>query len=363
MTVDETVIYRPTYRIDRSFEWNAEHGPDFAGPFPAVPATPMTELFGIPVRSRFGVAASILVNARWFETYSRLGFDLLTYKTIRIKQRLAHPWPNWAFLDDCEAARIDDPDAVLLTASETPRDPLVATAVGSIGMPSSAPEFWLRDIRRCRDLLRPGQALIVSIVATADSETGPDEFVAEFEQLATMARDAGAQAIEANLSCPNVARREGEVYRDVELTGRIAAATRQGAGDLPLLLKLGPIEDPAEMARLLRAVSGRADGIVMINAASRRVVDAAGAPSFGAGRVRAGIIGGALHGIALRCVRQAVAIVQRDRLGLEILAVGGASSPERVRAFRDAGAYAVLVASAAAWDPGLAVRIKSAGVA
>jgi dihydroorotate dehydrogenase len=352
---------QPTYRIDRSFEWNAEHGPDFTGPFPTVPATPMTEFFGIPVRSRFGVAASVLVNARWVETYSRLGFDLLTYKTVRIKKRIAHAWPNWAFLDEAEAARIDDPDAVLRTASEMPQCPLAATAVGSIGMPSSAPEFWLRDIRRCRELLPPGQALIVSIVGTADSAAGPDAFVAEFEQLAAMARAAGAQAIEANLSCPNVDQREGEVYRDVEMTGRIAAATRLGAGNLPLLLKLGPIEDAAEMARLLRAVNGRADGIVMINAASRRIVDAAGAPSFGAGRERAGIIGGALHGLALRCVRQAVEIVERDRLALKILAVGGASSRERVRAFHDAGAYAVQAASGAIWDPDLAVRVKEAG--
>jgi dihydroorotate dehydrogenase len=115
------------------------------------------------------------------------------------------------------------------------------------------------------------------------------------------------------------------------------------------------------MARLLRAVNGRADGIVMINAASRRIVDAAGAPSFGAGRERAGIIGGALHGLALRCVRQAVEIVERDRLALKILAVGGASSRERVQAFHDAGAYAVQAASGAIWDPDLAVRVKEAG--
>jgi dihydroorotate dehydrogenase len=355
-------VRQPTYRIDRSFEWNAEHGPDFTGPFPAVPETPMTEFFGTPVRSCFGVAASILVNARWVETYSRLGFDLLTYKTIRIKKRIAHAWPNWAFLDDGEAARIDDPDAVLRTTVDTPPVALAATAVGSIGMPSSAPEFWLRDIRSCRDLLPQGQALIVSIVATVDSVAGPEAFVAEFEQLAAMARVAGAQAIEANLSCPNVDQREGEVYRDVEMAGRIAAATRLGAGDLPLLLKLGPIEDPAEMARLLQAVDGRADGLVMINAASRRIVDAAGAPSFGAGRERAGIIGGALHGIALRCVRQAVDIVERDGLALKVLAVGGASSAERVQEFRDAGAYAVLAASGAIWDPELAVRVKAAGV-
>ena len=45
----------PTYRIDRSFEWNWQHGPHFDGPWPAVPATPMKTFLGFPVRSRFGI--------------------------------------------------------------------------------------------------------------------------------------------------------------------------------------------------------------------------------------------------------------------------------------------------------------------
>ncbi len=79
----------PTYRTDRSFEWNHANGPDFAGPWPAVPDTPMKEFFGLPVRSRFGVPASVLVNSRWMGTYARLGFDILTYKTVRSQARVA----------------------------------------------------------------------------------------------------------------------------------------------------------------------------------------------------------------------------------------------------------------------------------
>src|SRR5260221_9953365 len=73
----------PVYRLDRTFEQNAAEGPSFSGSFPEVPVTPTKDFFGTSVASRIGVAASLLVNERWFELYSRLGFDLLTYKTIR----------------------------------------------------------------------------------------------------------------------------------------------------------------------------------------------------------------------------------------------------------------------------------------
>jgi dihydroorotate dehydrogenase len=62
--------------------------------------------------------------------------------------------------------------------------------------------------------------------------------------------------------------------------------------------------------------------------------------------------------IAMDCVRNAVEIVRRGGLELKIIAVGGVHSPERVRAYIDAGAYAALAASACAWDPYLAIRTK-----
>ena len=112
------------------------------------------------------------------------------------------------------------------------------------------------------------------------------------------------------------------------------------------------------MAELLRSLSGVVDGVVMINAPSRLIVNASGAAAFGANRERAGMMGGAVFDIAMACVRNAVDIVRRDGLNLHILAVGGVCSIERIKAFFDAGAYAVLGASACAWDPYLAIRAK-----
>ena len=334
----------PLYRLDRTFEQNAAAGPNFAGPYPEVPSTPMKDFLGYRVASRFGIAASLVLNERWFELYSRLGFDLLTYKTIRSRERRAHPPPNWLFLDEPNLAERSCSDAAiaLKTIGDIPAAPLTATAAGSIGMPSSAPEVWRRDIRNCRARLRAGQVLIVSVVGTADAGTSEAEFVADFGALAAEAKDAGAQVVELNFSCPNVGRRESEVYRDTDSAVKIAKAARAAIGSLPLLVKVGVIEQHEQMSGLLQSLSGIVDGVVMINAPRRMILDKNGAPAFGSNRAHAGMMGGATFDVAMQCVQSAVNIVQRDRLALHVLAVGGVHSPERISAFFDAGAYAVL---------------------
>jgi dihydroorotate dehydrogenase (NAD+) catalytic subunit len=347
----------PVYRLDCTFERNAAAGPAFSGPYADVPITPMKDFLGYRVASRIGIAASLLVSERWFELYSRLGFDLLTYKTIRSRERLAHPLPNWLYLDERGLAS-HSATAPLQAVDAIPSAPLTATAAGSIGMPSRAPEVWRSDIRKCRARLRPGQVMIVSVVGTADADTSEAAFTEDFGALTAEARHAGAQVVELNFSCPNVGRRESEVYRDTEVAARIAAAARAAAGPLPLLVKIGPLEDRDRMADLLQRLSGLVDGVVMINAPSRTIVDAAGTPVFGASRERAGMMGGAVFDIAMKCVRNAVEIVRQDGLNLHVVAVGGVCSPERITAFIDAGAYAVLAASACTWDPYLAIRAK-----
>jgi hypothetical protein len=53
-----------------------------------------------------------------------------------------------------------------------------------------------------------------------------------------------------------------------------------------------------------------------------------------------------------------VSIIDRDQLGLKVVAVGGAASVNEVQAFLRAGAYAALSASSVAWNPYLAADIK-----
>lgn len=343
-----------TYRIDRSYDWNYEHGPAFAGQPPKVPNTPHKDYFGIPVRSRIGVAAGLLLNGNWIELYSRLGFDLLTYKTVRSGYRKCQPLPNWIYVDAPEVST----QKVLYRADRRPKNATEVTSAVSFGMPSKSPEVWTADVARARKRLRDGQALIVSVVASPQPGDGERELIEDFARLAGMAREAGAQVIEANLSCPNVCTSEGNVYLDPGLSKKVAQAMRKEAKEVPLTLKAGYYEDKTQLKKFLRAVAGSAEGVVMVNGVSCRVKNRDGTPAFGKGRETVGVLGRGINNSCLANVRSAVGFIEKEKLPLKILAVGGVSSPEDAAAYFDSGAYAVLMGSAPMFDPLLAVRMK-----
>ena len=349
-----------TYRIDRSYDWNYENGPSYDGPWPRVPRTPGKEFLGIPVHSRLGIAAGLLLNADWIKLYSRLGFDILTYKTVRVRARQCQPLPNWVVVDAARPLDGRAADEVLARRRRRPRDTANITSAVSFGMPSKAPGVWQADVARARKALPAGQALVVSVVASPLPGDGPSKMVAQYGLLAELARDAGAQVVEANLSCPNVCTAEGNVFLDPDLSGQVARAMRRSAADLPITLKAGYFADPKRLGRFLRQVSGWVDGVVLVNGMSRRVVDPDGSPAFGPGREVVGVLGRGIHAACLANVRSAMRAIERDKLELRVLAVGGVLAEADVEDYRRAGAHAVLMGGGPMFDPGLAVRFKRA---
>ena len=182
--------------------------------------------------------------------------------------------------------------------------------------------------------------------------------VADFARLAGMARDAGAQVVEANLSCPNVCTAEGDIFHDAALSGRIARAMRAVVPATPLTLKIGYVPDAREFASLLHAVAGNANAVVMVNGISQRLHDASGTPTFGTDREKAGILGRMIHAPSVAAVRMSTEIVRREHLDLEVIGVGGVSTVQDAADFFDTGACAVMLGSAPMLDPLLAVRMK-----
>ena len=347
-----------TYDVARTYDWNYRNGPVYDGPFPQVPGTPQKEFLGLTVNSRLGIAAGLLLNANWVGMYGRLGFDILTYKTVRSQFRECQDLPNWVFVDrddQIDPSRLDEAQKLL---PQQPADYTAITSSVSFGMPSRAPDEWMPDVARARQALRPGQVLVVSVVASPQPESDVSEMISDFGDLAAMAREAGAQVVEANLSCPNVCTAEGDIFLDADLSGRIAAAMHRGAGGIPVLLKLGHFADDDRIAQVLRAVDGKAAGVVMVNGISRRVVGADGTAAFGAGREVSGILGRGIHRFSLDNVTTAIGIIARDRLALKVVAVGGVSTPEDAAHYFDAGAAAVMMGSAPMFDPTLAISFK-----
>ena len=345
-----------TYRRDRTYRWNYERGPSFKGPFPAIPGTPVKDFFGARVNSRLGVAAGILLNSKWVECYSRLGFDVLTYKTVRSSERPCYPLPNWVFVKsqkDLESGS----DEILRTARRRPHDPAEVTSAVCFGMPSQAPAVWRKDVSRAHRKLRRGQVLVVSVVGTPQEGEGEESLVEDFCRCARWASGAGADIVEANFSCPNVCTAEGSVYQDPGASGRLAAALREVLPSTPLWIKSGHFNDPRSLSSFYRAVDSSADGVVLVNGVSRRVRGADNRPVFGEFE-RVGILGKAIHPAAVSNVTAAVRCCGSNALGLGTIAVGGVTAVDDPGPFFDAGARGVVMGGVPMLDPLLAVRMK-----
>lgn len=366
-----------TYRVDQSYEVNYELGPDHSSPFPAVPPTPTKMFLGRPVRSRLGIAAGLLLNSKWIGCYARLGYDLVTYKTVRSAHRPCYPPPNWVRVA-AKGGLPDDADAPLVTIEPTAVDRPDATWAVCFGMPSMAPKVWRADIGRARRTLAQGQLLNVSVVGTPTAAGGLDELADDFARCAAWAAESGADLVEANFSCPNVCTAEGQIYQDAAASRQVAERIRQAIGSTPLLVKAGPFgeggrlpgpsgegrlpgpsEDKGRMAEFFRSLSGLANAVVLVNAIPRKVHRPDGTPAFGPYE-RVGIVGAAIHDDCVRIVEQAARIVDREEMGLAVCGVGGIASAAQARRFLDAGAAAVFLGSFPMVHPHLAVEIKAA---
>src|SRR6185436_15279162 len=81
------------YDWRQSYDWNYQHAPapvDVRAPKVAG----SWSYCGLPVGSPLSIAAGPLLNGRWILYYASLGFDALTYKTVRSRHRECYPLPN-----------------------------------------------------------------------------------------------------------------------------------------------------------------------------------------------------------------------------------------------------------------------------
>src|SRR5262249_16730804 len=84
------------YRLNRSFAWNAAHPPSLP-PRPRKLPDVLVRLFDRTVECPVGIAAGPLLTAKWMQAYARLGYGLLTYRTVRTVERPPPPAPHLLF--------------------------------------------------------------------------------------------------------------------------------------------------------------------------------------------------------------------------------------------------------------------------
>lgn len=336
------------YDPERSYRWNYDNAPELVDV--DVPPVPGKWTFcGRPVASPLGIAAGPLLNGRWILYYAALGFDVLTYKTVRSATRECYPLPN---LQPVRSGTLQGSERGL---------PAISAMEGSwaisFGMPSMSPDVWRRDVEWTREHLPSEKLLSVSVVGTDRPGWTLDDLADDYARCARWAVESGADAVETNFSCPNVATCDGQLYQDAASSAVVAARVREAIGRTPYLIKIGHVSHAEAAAELLQAVGRYADGLAMTNCIAATVQGSDGALLFG-GQKR-GIGGEAIRESSIAQVRTFADEVAADRQSVRLIGVGGISSAEHVREYRQAGAETVQLATAAMIDPGVALRIRS----
>lgn len=328
-----------------------------------------TSLAGHRVNFPFGVAAcnaSIVqtANSEIIAFYAALGFDILTYKTVRTAKVAPHPDPNWVSLDPRAGDIFTPPfdQVVIGDLHYAPDDPTHAAMANSFGNPSREPAFWQPDVAKAKQALHPGQLLIVSVVATVhDGDTREEALIDDFVTVAKLAKEAGADVVEANYSCPNVpGDPTGTLYQHPALAGRISAALRSALGTTPLFVKIGYL-DRDGLTAFVRANSHHVQGIVGINTIPLRVNSLSGYPLFpGPGRERAGISGAPIRRWAQEVAHNLVEIRAQMRAENDfvIVGVGGVCDPHDVCDYLNLGVDAVQSCTAAHFNRRLAQQVR-----
>ncbi|HET6370006.1 MAG TPA: dihydroorotate dehydrogenase, partial [Nitrospiria bacterium] len=225
------------------------------------------------------------------------------------------------------------------------------------GMPSRDPKIWQEDVAKAKREIGPGQVLIVSVVGTLEKGSKETDLAEDYAKGALWAKEAGADMVEINLSCPNVVSGEGSVFCDPEASSRVSSEVKKAIGATPLLIKIGYIQNPALLARVAAANAGHVEGIAGINTLSFEVVKPDGAPALpGEGRLRSGVCGAAIRERAMAQAARLVELRRKERYDFIVVGVGGIMTTADIRAYFSLGVDAVMSATGAMWDPYLAYR-------
>ena len=307
------------------------------------------EFLGFRVNLPFGIPAGPLLNERFTTAAFRMGFDLAVYKTVRSRAWGCNAFPNVLAVHPKNADGSLVPGSAELdegVLADT-RYELPISISNSFGVPSRDPDEWQPDMKKAIAEAGDGQLLVPSFQGSRVDGMDRKAYIADHVTTAHLVAETGAGLMEMNTS--------------PHLVGDITEAVKNEIGDRPLIVKLAYIPNDADLETMVKETVGRGavQGFSTINTISARLVDANGNQALpGAGRDRSGVCGNAIRGAGLDMVGRLSAI--REKLGVDfaIVGVGGVIRPDDYKAYRAAGANAVMSATGAMWDANLAREIK-----
>ena len=343
MTIDQS----PRYDRQQTYDWNYEHVP-VAQDIDVPRVLGSWQFCNLPVDSPLGVPAGPLLNGQWCIYYASLGFDVLTYKTVRSAYRACYPLPNLQPVT-CPSLSGGESD---LPASGS----MSGSWAVSFGMPSKSPDVWREDVQRTRDQLPSGKLLSVSVVGTVQEGWTIDDLAEDYARCAKWAVESGADCVETNFSCPNVSTCDGQLFQQPRDAAIVAERVRLAIGKVPYIAKIGRVVKRDDAIELLDSIGSSVDALAMTNSIASTVRGDDGSFLF-AGEKR-GICGDATRDASISQTQMFSELIRDEQRVLQLIGVGGASTAEHVHGFIAAGAHAVHIATAAMVDPAVGIRIR-----
>jgi len=201
--------------------------------------------------------------------------------------------------------------------------------INAMGLPNPGIDEFVKEIREAKTGLNV--PLIVSIYGFSAEE---------YATVARKAVDAGADAVELNVSCPHVRETGSEVGQNpkilAEVVGKVKAAV-----DKPVIVKLSPnVTSIVEIAEA--AVKAGADAITAINTVKAMAIDTETTMPILSNKI-GGLSGPAIKPIAVRCVYEIY-----EHVKVPIIGCGGIVNWRDAVEFLLAGASAVQIGTAVA---------------
>jgi dihydroorotate dehydrogenase (NAD+) catalytic subunit len=212
--------------------------------------------------------------------------------------------------------------------------------LNAIGIPSVGLDVFVTEV------LPKYEAFETAVVVSAQAYS-TEEAAA---MTARLNQESRVDAIEINLSCPNL-KHGSIIAQSVELTAETVSAARSET-DLPLIAKLSPnVASIGEIAQA--AEDSGADALCLINTVRGMAIDINTRRAL-LGHVMGGLSGPAIKPIALHLVWECY-----EAVDIPIVGAGGIVKVEDVIEFLLAGACAVQVGTATFREPRTMERVIS----
>jgi dihydroorotate dehydrogenase (NAD+) catalytic subunit len=259
----------------------------------------------LELRNPTALASGILgYSAASLQRIAEAGAGAVVTKSVGVEPRLGYP----------------NPTVVQATAG----------VINAIGLPNSGIDVYAKELTYAKTILKV--PLIVSVYGyTAE----------EYAITAKKAVEAGADAIELNVSCPHVKKTGSEIGQNPRLLAQVVAKVK-AATQKTIIVKLSPnVADIAVIAK--NAVKAGADALTAINTLKAMAIDAETQMPI-LGNIKGGLSGPAIKPVALRCVYD----IYEEDLKVPIIGCGGITNSRDAIEFLLAGAQAIQVGTAIA---------------